>query len=743
MNEKQLISSNLFETIEIGIVYQDSNGKILASNPAAEKILGYSPEKITGINMEAPDWGFVKPDGSTVSTDELPSMIALNTGKIIKDSILGVYNPEKAIQVWLNINAVPEFQEGEEKPFRVFVTFNDITDRFLMERKMKETEEKFKALFENSPIGVAYHRMVYDTNGNAIDYYFLDANENYQKLTGIDPRGKLVTEAFPGIENDPADWIGTFARAGRDGEVIRFQQHLEPVDRWYDAVGFQSSPDHFVAAFLEITEQKKKEIELERLKNELEDKVKERTRELEEEKERAEAANRAKTTFLANMSHELRTPLNAVLGYADILKSKEYDETRQQYLNSISTSGNALLSLINDVLDLSKIETGKFELQHSVVALKTLFEEINIIFNKKITDKGLAFTISTDPSVPEHLLLDEVRLRQILINLVGNAVKFTEKGYIAIRCSPLTKENSGPGEIHLKIEVEDTGRGIVKSELKRIFNAFEQAKQQKVSEYEGTGLGLAISKNLAELMQGEIQVESTPGKGSLFTLIIRHVEIISDKEKIRKKKLLDPESVTFKGGKVLITDDIDYNRDMMGTYLQPYNFELSFASNGKEALEIIKNETPDILLLDLKMPVMDGFELSKLLKGSAIYRKIPVIAISASSLREDENEISKYCDGFLRKPVSRAEVVTEMVRFIDADIDVSETSDNGVTDFGSRPHREELSDIKSKVLDGDMDGIISLVNDRLKNTAHPKFYAQIKHLAIACDERAIISMLKQ
>lgn len=734
---------HLFQNIKIGLVYQDTTGKIIDANQTAEKILGYNREQLLEMSSRSEVWQAIKPDGSEFPGDEHPTMEAIKSRKIIKDVVMGIIHPKTKERTWVNIDAIPEFDDGSQELLRVLVTFYDITEKHKIQNDLIETEKKFQALFENGPIGIAYHKMIYDDDGNPIDYFFLDANDNYQKLTGVDPRGKLVTEAFPGIEKDPADWIGTFARAGKFGETIRFQQYLEPVDRWYDAVGYQSTPDHFVAAFFEVTEQKRKELELERLKSELEDIVKERTSQLEIEKENAESANRAKSNFLANMSHELRTPLNAVLGYAEILQSKEEDFTRQQYLNSISTSGKALLSLINDVLDLSKIETGKFKLQHSPVSIKNVFHEIKIIFNQKVVDKGLHWKMNVEKDVPEWLLLDEMRLRQILLNLVSNALKFTEQGSISLYCSLYTNEPSGKGEVHLKIDVKDTGKGIEKEDLERIFNAFEQAHNQKISEYGGTGLGLSISKNLATIMQGNIEVKSTPGEGAVFSLFIKNVELAHGRSQTEEPNFVVPETVVFKPAKVLIVDDIDYNRDMMGTYLQSFNFEISYANNGKEALQQIEKQVPDVLLLDMKMPVMTGYELSTLLRESEQYKKLPIIAVTASSLTQDEAIIKTKCDGFLRKPVSRVEVVNELLKFLDYELTEAKTTinipgtGNGITD-------EKIKNTISDLLaNGDMDGIVEFADElKMKESGDHKTYQLLKEFAAACNEMEIQKLLR-
>jgi len=463
---------SLFKNTELGVVYHNCKGAIEEVNPAACRILGFSKEELI---QEVPlnyDWQGIHEDGSPYPVEEHPVMQALQKGKTIDKRIMGIIARNHTERTWLEIDAVPILKPGEQKPFQVIVTFKDITERQRIKTNLLEMEQRYRALFENSPIGVAFHEMVYDEQENPVDYFFLDANKNYQALTGIDPRGKKVTEAFPGIEKDPGDWIGTFYSCIRDKKTIRFQQYLAPNDRWYDVVGYQSGPDQFVAAFIEITKQKKKELELQRLKEELEEKVQQRTAELQKEKDRAESANQAKSTFLANMSHELRTPLNAVLGYADILNNGERDQKKKKYLNTIVSSGNVLLQLINDVLDLSKIEAGKYELKYSPCSIRQVIKDISSLFRKNLADKNLKYSVEITNEVPDYILIDETRIRQILLNLISNAVKFTSLGEISIYCGEWTEEKKADGEMHLYLDVKDTGKGISTDEQERIFEAF-------------------------------------------------------------------------------------------------------------------------------------------------------------------------------------------------------------------------------------------------------------------------------
>jgi PAS domain S-box-containing protein len=382
-------------------------------------------------------------------------------------------------------------------------------------------------------------------------------------------------------------------------------------------------------------------------------------------KEEAERANQAKSIFLANMSHEIRTPMNAVLGFTEILKEKEHDQQKLHYIESIHSGGKALLNIINGVLDLSKIEAGKLELRYSAVSLSRLFQEMETVFGRKIRDNGLRFIVEGGEGVPEALILDETRVRQVLINLLGNAVKFTDNGHVRLTAVSRLTDNESRSRVELTLEVEDTGVGISPDQKRKIFDAFEQPGSRRTSKAEGTGLGLAITRNLVEMMNGEISVSSVPGKGSRFRVVLHEVEIsatISMKEK--EEELLDYNAIAFKPATVLIVDDIDYNREILATYLEGWGLKIIFAVNGQDAIDKARKHHPDLILLDMKMPEMDGYEASDIMNKDEKLKDISVVAVTASAMKQSEEMIAEICDGYLRKPVTRSELVLELMKHL-------------------------------------------------------------------------------
>jgi len=391
---------------------------------------------------------------------------------------------------------------------------------------------------------------------------------------------------------------------------------------------------------------------------------KKKAQELKIAKDAAEAKTRAKSEFLASMSHEIRTPMNAILGFSELLERQIKDEQQREYLSAITSGGKTLLALINDILDLSRIEAGKFEIQHKPVEPRIIFNEIKQIFSQKIDSKGLDFYLEIDPSIPGTLLLDEVRIRQILFNLVGNAIKFTENGYIKLS---LRKELSDGDEEHqnLSFLVEDTGTGIPEEEQGLIFEAFEQRKGQSHARYGGTGLGLAITKKLTEMMNGEISLESRPGKGSIFKVYLRNVVPAKPEDIFEDPDKEKTDSIKFHKCSVLIVDDHKSNRMLLKGYLSSPEFSIIEGENGEDLLKLAKLHRPDIILTDFLMPVMDGAKATEILKGDEELKKIPVIILSASAMKEEEDMIMKTgCNGYLRKPVGKGELLKELSRYI-------------------------------------------------------------------------------
>lgn len=383
----------------------------------------------------------------------------------------------------------------------------------------------------------------------------------------------------------------------------------------------------------------------------LEKRVEERTIELKAAIQVADQANRAKSDFLSNMSHELRTPLNGILGYAQILgRTKSLSDKDQKGINIIYQCATHLLNLINDILDLSKIEASKLELAPETVHLPSILQSVIEICNIRSEQKGINLIYQPSPALPEWIKVDEKRLRQVLINLLGNAVKFTDHGSVTFQVDVLKVESS---QASLYFQVVDTGVGIDEVDLKKLFQVFEQVGDRQ-RQAEGTGLGLAISQRIVQLMGGTIQVKSKLNQGSIFYFTLPFP--LAEDWDSHKVTLIDGNQIIGYQGKrhkILVIDDYWENRSVLANLLEPLGFQILEAIHGQEGLEQIQKHHPDLIITDLVMPVMNGFELLQQIRGSDKLKQIKVIVSSASVAQSDQQMALKAgCDDFLSKPVS-------------------------------------------------------------------------------------------
>ena len=405
------------------------------------------------------------------------------------------------------------------------------------------------------------------------------------------------------------------------------------------------------------------------------------------EKEAAEAANQAKSAFLANMSHELRTPLNAILGFAQVMqRSHSLDEDNRDSLNIIMRSGEHLLTLINQVLDLSKIEAGRITLDETGFSLTHLLNDLADMFALKATEKKLQFLVERDDDVPEFIRTDEVKLRQVLINLLSNAVKFTEEGSVRLRVvvssqqlvvshQPLAASEDANGYrlIAIRFEVSDTGPGIAPNEMDHLFEAFAQTETGRQAQ-EGTGLGLPISRKFVQLMGGDITVRSEFGQGASFKFNI-HCQIPSEIQ--NPKPVLSGAEVSKIQNRIvalapgqpryrlLIVDDDPINRRLLIKLLAPLDFELREAENGEQAIEIWQTFEPHLIWMDMRMPVLNGYEATRQIKARPAGQATTIIALTASSFEEEQAVImAAGCDDFLRKPFREADIFSLMEKHL-------------------------------------------------------------------------------
>jgi len=461
----------------------------------------------------------------------------------------------------------------------------------------------------------------------------------------------------------------------------------------------------------------------------------------------AEEANQAKNVFLTNMSHELRTPLNAILGYAQILKGQISDDHIDHNLTIILQSGDHLLALINDILDLSKLGKGKIDLHPAPIHLPKFLETIMAMAQSRVMYKDLVLQLDVRGRLPVGIIADEIRLRQILLNLLGNAVKFTDEGNVTLRITAVGKSHNTPQEavVRLRFEVEDTGRGISPKQLERIFQPFEQVAEPD-HPTGGTGLGLAISRQLVQLMNGEIHVTSEVGKGSMFWFEI-DLPIGKAPSETPTLHLLDRNIVGYIGPvkNILVVDDILSNRKMLSETLQMLGFEVIQAENGAKAVQIARDIHFDLILVDLWMPDMQGTDTVRLLRQIPYLTEVPIIAISAS-VSEDNRKLSLKAgfDDFLAKPIWRGELLLVLQKFLNLNWIYEETSVPN-TDRSAMilPPGDILGQILQLAKLGDMQSIQKQTISIEKSDERFKPFAiHIRQLARAFEDKKIVSIVE-
>ena len=642
----------LVETTPEWIWTIDAGQRYTYASPRVFDLIGYTPEEVTGRTpfefLPAAEAARMQKHFGEIEAQR-KSFARLETIHMHKDGH----------EVATESNGTPIFDEaGEFCGYQG--TTSDVTERKSAEDQLR----KLSLAVEQSPESI----LITDLNARieyANDAIARISGYSREELIGRNPRmlqsGKTPPETYAQMWRSlrrGESWRGTLYNRRKDGsEYIEFAI-ITPLRRPDGEIG------HYVAVKEDVTEKKRIGDELNAHRQHLELLVDARTKELEEARRQAEAANLSKSAFLANMSHEIRTPMNGILGMANILRREGVTPQQAQRLDTIDTSAQHLLSVINDILDLSKIEAGKFTLEETPVSFPSLLHIITSILSERVKAKGLRLRVKT-AAFPPNLVGDPTRLQQGLLNFATNAVKFTEHGDVTLH---LKLQEETDDAVLARFEVEDTGIGITPEVQARLFSAFEQADNSTTRSYGGTGLGLAITRRLAKLMGGDSGVESTPGVGSCFWFtarlkkgeapVVAAVAISADAAQTLRQR--------HAGARILIADDEPINREIAMLQLEAAGLAIDVAADGAEAVAMAKQTAYAAILMDMQMPKLDGLDATRQIRELAGHVGTPIIAVTANAFAEDKVRCMEAgLNDFLIKPFQPESLYSMMLRWLD------------------------------------------------------------------------------
>ena len=649
--EKLLLFSRVVEQSPSGIIITDSRGVIVYANQAFETITGYSSEEACGQKPSILSSGETDPETIKVLWEVLFS--GHNWKGYLRNK------KKDGTLYWEGQTIAPVF-DNQHRISHYFAIKNDITERILLEQQVASKTAELELIVEHAAIGISY----------IVDHKFLWVSASGAELFGYENKNDVAGLPTEIIFQNRAVYEATITRAAQNfqnDEVFEDEQLLKKRDgtlAWCSLKGKAVNSADLSQGAIWLTQDisDRKEVE----------------KHLQLARDRAQQASREKSSFLANMSHEIRTPMNSIIGMSRLAMETPLDAQQKYLLETIQHSADFLLALINDILDFSKIESGRFELDSHPFELKTVITQVLQTMEFLAQKKGLELKSRIAPDTPQHVVGDDLRLRQILHNLVGNAIKFTETGEIWIRVGA-GKGQEDDETVLLDFEVEDNGIGISPEKQESIFDSFVQADTSISRNFGGTGLGLSISSKLSRLMGGDMKVKSEPGKGSTFSFSV--VLKRSTAEECHQLEEKDSAGDSFKTSlRILLVDDNSANRYLAQAIFKKGDHQVVEAENGMEALTILLDHHFDVILLDVQMPKMDGItatriirscengkgesperflpaEFSTLLRSRLAGGHIPIVALTAHALSEDREQcLEAGMDAYAVKPFKPQEI---------------------------------------------------------------------------------------
>jgi PAS domain S-box-containing protein len=649
---KEALENVLFAATDVSIIATDADGLITMFNCGAEFMLGYSADEMIAKQtpviihlaeeIELRGQELTQKLNYPVSGFETFVLKARQLGQETREWTY-VRKDGSQLRVILVVTPIRD-EQGEVSGYLGIA--QDITEQYLAQNALEKSEIKLRRLYELSPLGIA----MTDMSGQFIEFneaFRRICGYSYDELKAID-YWKLTPKKYESMEQQQLQSLRQIGRYGPyEKEYQRKDGTIIPLRLNGVLVKGTDNNDYIWSIVEDISASKEVEEALRQAKS------------------AADNANRAKGEFLANMSHEIRTPMNAIIGLSHLALNKEVSPEIRDYLEKINSSSNNLLSILNDILDFSKLEAGRLTIDHSPFDLDEILDNIHNLFADSAKKKRLDFKMDIAPNVPRSLVGDTLRLQQVLINLLGNAIKFTEHGQVTLK---ITAQHIAPSQVRLLFCVTDTGIGMSDYDLEKLFQPFSQVDGSITRRFGGTGLGLVISHNLLQMMGSEFSVESAPGKGSSFSFGLV-LDVSSSLSSQQPAGTPTPAQSNFgkllAGSRILVAEDNLINQQVVREFLNLAGIHVEIANNGKEAMALLENNTFDAVLMDMHMPEMDGFEATKLIRSQARFAELPVIALTAGVAKEErERCMASGMNDFIPKPINPQKLLWTLVQWI-------------------------------------------------------------------------------
>ncbi len=729
------LQSAIFNSANFSSIATDEKGVIQIFNVGAERMLGYAAadvmNKITPADISDPQEVIARAKAlsAELGTPITPGFEALvfKASRGIEDiyELTYIRKDGSRFPAVVSVTALRDDQNaiigylliGTDNAARKQVE----AERMLLDQRVRDQQFYTRSLIESNIDAL----ITTDPRG-----IITDVNKQMEALTGC-TRDELIGAPFKDCFTDPERAEAGIKRVLGESKLTDYELTARARDGKETVVSYNASTFHdrdrklqgVFAAARDVTERKRYELSLQQ-------------------------ANRAKSVFLANMSHEIRTPMNAILGFSQLMLRDQDLTTQQcQYLGTINRSGEHLLALINDILEMSKIEAGRTTLNPSTFDLPVLLKDLEMMFRVRTDEKKLSFSVELIGDVPQYIVTDINKLRQVFINVLGNAVKFTEQGGVGMR---VRVDRKGATEPFLQVEIEDTGPGISPDDQDKLFRHFEQTKTGQQAGT-GTGLGLAISREFVRLMGGDISLNSQVGKGSVFVICLPlkegEAQAVQATDQPRQVLRLQAGQVTCR---VLIADDIEDNRQLLAQLLAPVGFEIRLATNGAEAVQAFEEWRPHLILMDFRMPVMDGHEAIHRIRAMAGGRETKIIAVTASAMDENRQELMGIgADDFISKPFREVELFQKIHTHVG--VEYVYAADSAVTDQEEAMElspdslmgwpQDLIDPMREAVITADLDQLLAKIQEGEARAKNPRIAQALRRLAEGFQYQKLMDLL--